>query len=54
MSTAEADKILSVGFSPWVLGLGPAAGAPGKARATPRPPWSDRLSGAGGGPSGRS
>ncbi len=54
MSTAEADKILSVGFAPRALGLGPAVGAPGEARATPRPPWSDRLSGEGGGLSGRS
>ncbi|MEV5959217.1 hypothetical protein AB0M11_36700 [Streptomyces sp. NPDC051987] len=36
-----------------VLGLGPAVEAPGEDRATPRPPWSDRLPRESGGPSGQ-
>ncbi|MFD4505012.1 PaaI family thioesterase [Streptomyces sp. NPDC058457] len=53
MTTAEADKILSVNFAPWVLDLGLAVEALGEDRATLRLPWSERLSREGGGLSGQ-
>jgi uncharacterized protein (TIGR00369 family) len=53
MTTAEADKILSADFAPWVLELGLAVEALGDDRATLRLPWSDRLSREGGGLSGQ-
>ena len=49
MTTAEADKILSVNFAPWVLDLGLRVEAVGDDRAILRLPWSDRLSREGGG-----
>ncbi|MEV7982848.1 PaaI family thioesterase [Streptomyces sp. NPDC086519] len=53
MTTAEADKVLSTAFAPWVLGLGLAVEAVGEDRATLRLPWSERLSREGGGLSGQ-
>ncbi|MER6085742.1 PaaI family thioesterase [Streptomyces sp. NPDC001833] len=53
ITTAEADKILSANFAPWVLDLGLAVEALGEDRATLRLPWSDRLSREGGGLSGQ-
>ncbi|RPE46310.1 uncharacterized protein (TIGR00369 family) [Streptomyces sp. Ag109_O5-1] len=53
MTTAEADKILSANFAPWVLDLGLTAEAVGEDRATLRLPWSERLSREGGGLSGQ-
>jgi uncharacterized protein (TIGR00369 family) len=53
MTTAEADKILSVNFAPWVLELGLRTEALGEDRATLRLPWSDGLSREGGGLSGQ-
>ncbi|MEU3337883.1 PaaI family thioesterase [Streptomyces sp. NPDC002144] len=53
MTTAEADKILSVNFAPWVLDLGLRVEAVGDDRAILRLPWSDRLSREGGGLSGQ-
>ncbi|MFJ9561061.1 PaaI family thioesterase [Streptomyces fuscichromogenes] len=53
MTTAEADKILSVNFAPWVLDLGLSVEAVGEDRATLRLPWSERLSREGGGLSGQ-
>ncbi|RMB86047.1 hypothetical protein [Streptomyces shenzhenensis] len=52
MTTAETDKIHSVGFAPRVLALGLSAEAVGENRAAWRPPWSKRLPREGGGPSG--
>ncbi|MGI5460560.1 PaaI family thioesterase [Streptomyces sp. CA-249302] len=53
MTTAEADKILSANFAPWVLDLGLTVEELGDDRATLRLPWSDRLSREGGGLSGQ-
>ncbi|MEU9451074.1 PaaI family thioesterase [Streptomyces sp. NPDC048277] len=53
MTTAEADKILSANFAPWVLELGLVVEAVGEDRATLRLPWSERLSREGGGLSGQ-
>jgi hypothetical protein len=53
MTTAEADKILSAVFAPWVLELGLPAQALGVGRAIPRPRWSERLPWEGGGLSGQ-
>ena len=53
MTTAEADKILSANFAPWVLELGLTVEALGDDRALLRLPWSDRLSREGGGLSGQ-
>ncbi|WP_225825818.1 PaaI family thioesterase [Streptomyces naphthomycinicus] len=53
MTTAEADKILSVNFAPWVLDLGLTVQAVGEDRAVLRLPWSDRLAREGGGLSGQ-
>ncbi|MFG2793264.1 PaaI family thioesterase [Streptomyces sp. NPDC048419] len=53
MTTAEADKILSANFAPWVLELDLTVQALGDDRATLRLPWSDRLSREGGGLSGQ-
>ncbi|WP_405865290.1 MULTISPECIES: PaaI family thioesterase [unclassified Streptomyces] len=53
MTTAEADKILSANFAPWVLELGLTVEELGDDRATLRLPWSDRLSREGGGLSGQ-
>ncbi|MFF0221447.1 PaaI family thioesterase [Streptomyces sp. NPDC004629] len=53
MTTAEADKILSAGFAPWVLALGLSVEAVGEDRAVLRLPWSGRLAREGGGLSGQ-
>ncbi|MGW3462578.1 PaaI family thioesterase [Streptomyces olivaceoviridis] len=53
MTTAEADKILSVNFAPWVLDLGLTVEAVGEDRAVLRLPWSGRLAREGGGLSGQ-
>ncbi|WP_405673515.1 PaaI family thioesterase [Streptomyces sp. NBC_01530] len=53
MTTAEADKILSANFAPWVLELGLTVESLADGRATLRLPWSDRLSREGGGLSGQ-
>ncbi len=53
MTTAEADKILSANFAPWVLDLGLTVEALGEDRAVLRLPWSDRLAREGGGISGQ-
>ncbi|WP_234537984.1 PaaI family thioesterase [Streptomyces shenzhenensis] len=53
MTAAEADKILSTAFAPWVLDLGLAVESVGEDRATLRLPWSERLSREGGGLSGQ-
>ncbi|GAA2783496.1 PaaI family thioesterase [Streptomyces rameus] len=53
MTPAEADKILSVAFAPWVLELGLTVEAVGEDRAVLRLPWSDRLAREGGGLSGQ-
>ena len=53
MTTAEADKILSANFAPWVLELGLRVEDVGHDRALLRLPWSDRLSREGGGLSGQ-
>ncbi|MET9911645.1 PaaI family thioesterase [Streptomyces sp. NPDC006476] len=53
MTTAEADKILSANFAPWVLDLRLRVEAVGDDRAILRLPWSDRLSREGGGLSGQ-
>ncbi|MFF7122382.1 hotdog fold thioesterase [Streptomyces sp. NPDC008240] len=53
MTTAEADKILSANFAPWVLDLGLSVQALGEDRAVLRLPWSERLAREGGGLSGQ-
>ncbi|KOV87065.1 MULTISPECIES: PaaI family thioesterase [unclassified Streptomyces] len=53
MTTAEADKILSANFAPWVLDLGLTVDTVGEDRAVLRLPWSDRLAREGGGLSGQ-
>ncbi|GGV14595.1 hypothetical protein GCM10010260_62260 [Streptomyces filipinensis] len=53
MTPAEADKILSVNFAPWVLDLALTVEAVGEGRAVLRLPWSERLAREGGGMSGQ-
>ncbi|MBL1104050.1 PaaI family thioesterase [Streptomyces sp. 5-8] len=53
MTSAEADKILSANFAPWVLDLGLTVETVGEDRAVLRLPWSDRLAREGGGLSGQ-
>ncbi|MBQ1088365.1 PaaI family thioesterase [Streptomyces sp. B93] len=53
MTTAEADKILSANFAPWVLELGLTVESLGDDRAVLRLPWSKRLAREGGGLSGQ-
>ncbi|HZF91710.1 PaaI family thioesterase [Streptomyces sp.] len=53
MTTADAEKILSASFAPWVLQLGLEVHALGDDRATLRLPWSDRLAREGGALSGQ-
>ncbi|TVZ90139.1 MULTISPECIES: PaaI family thioesterase [unclassified Streptomyces] len=53
MTTAEADKILSANFAPWVLDLGLSVQALGEDRVVLRLPWSERLAREGGGLSGQ-
>ncbi|KUO18246.1 PaaI family thioesterase [Streptomyces dysideae] len=53
MTTAEADKILSTNFAPWVLELGLTVEALGDARAILRLPWSAGLAREGGALSGQ-
>ncbi|MFJ9863996.1 PaaI family thioesterase [Streptomyces sp. NPDC101165] len=53
MTTAEADKILSANFAPWVLDLGLSVQALGEDRAILRLPWSERLAREGGALSGQ-
>ncbi|MYW20766.1 thioesterase [Streptomyces sp. SID2955] len=53
MTPAEADKILSAAFAPWVLDLGLTVEEVGEDRAVLRLPWSDRLAREGGGLSGQ-
>ncbi|MGX1542943.1 PaaI family thioesterase [Streptomyces adustus] len=53
MTTAEADKILSDNFAPWVLALGLSAVSLAADRATLRLPWSAELAREGGGLSGQ-
>ncbi|MEU3841341.1 PaaI family thioesterase [Streptomyces sp. NPDC028635] len=53
MTTAEADKILSGNFAPWVLDLGLSVQEIEPGRATLRLPWSDRLAREGGALSGQ-
>jgi uncharacterized protein (TIGR00369 family) len=53
MTTAEADKILTDNFAPWVLELGLRIETLGEDRAILRLPWSQRLAREGGGLSGQ-
>jgi uncharacterized protein (TIGR00369 family) len=53
MTTAEADKILSANFAPWVLELGLSVEALGDDRAILRLPWSQQLAREGGALSGQ-
>jgi uncharacterized protein (TIGR00369 family) len=53
MTTAEADKVLSANFAPWVLELGLTVEAVGQDRAILRLPWSQRLAREGGALSGQ-
>lgn len=53
MTTAEADKILSANFAPWVIDLGLSVESLGDDRATLRLPWSAQLAREGGGLSGQ-
>ncbi|MEV5319597.1 PaaI family thioesterase [Streptomyces sp. NPDC052687] len=53
MTPAEAEKILSANFAPWVRELGLAVESLGDDRATLRLPWSDRLAREGGALSGQ-
>lgn len=48
MTTAEADKILSANFAPWVLELDLSVQDLGEGRATLRLPWSAALAREGG------
>ncbi|MEV7991995.1 PaaI family thioesterase [Streptomyces sp. NPDC086077] len=48
MTTAEADKILSANFAPWVLELALSVQDLGEDRATLRLPWSAALAREGG------
>jgi uncharacterized protein (TIGR00369 family) len=53
MTPAEADKILSANFAPWVLELGLTVVDLDDRRAVLRLPWSTRLAREGGGLSGQ-
>ncbi|MFI9611800.1 PaaI family thioesterase [Streptomyces sp. NPDC052023] len=53
MTTAEADKILSANFAPWVLELGLSVEDLREDRATLRLPWSAALAREGGALSGQ-
>ncbi|WP_328877459.1 PaaI family thioesterase [Streptomyces sp. NBC_00299] len=53
MTTAEADKILSANFAPWVLELGLSVQSVEGPRAVLRLPWSDGLAREGGALSGQ-
>ncbi|MFF3463710.1 PaaI family thioesterase [Streptomyces sp. NPDC002619] len=53
LTTAEADKILSANFAPWVLDLGLSVEGVGEDRAVLRLPWSHRLAREGGALSGQ-
>jgi uncharacterized protein (TIGR00369 family) len=53
MTPAEADKILSANFAPWVLDLGLSVEELGEHRALLRMPWSTRLAREGGALSGQ-
>lgn len=53
MTTAEADKILTDNFAPWVLALGLSVEALGDNRAVLRLPWSEGLAREGGALSGQ-
>jgi uncharacterized protein (TIGR00369 family) len=53
MTTAEADKILSANFAPWVLQLGLTVEAVADDRVILRMPWSDALAREGGALSGQ-
>jgi len=53
MTPAEADKILSANFAPWVLDLGLCVEEVAADRAVLRLPWSERLAREGGGLSGQ-
>ncbi|MFI6273786.1 PaaI family thioesterase [Streptomyces sp. NPDC050988] len=53
LTTADADKILSVNFAPWVLELGLKIEELREARAVLRLPWSGRLAREGGSLSGQ-
>ncbi|MFI9155373.1 PaaI family thioesterase [Streptomyces sp. NPDC053367] len=53
MTTAEADKILSANFAPWVLELGLTVAELGDQRAVLRLPWSAALAREGGALSGQ-
>ncbi|WP_307714954.1 PaaI family thioesterase [Streptomyces sp. V4I23] len=53
LSLAEADKILSDNFAPWVLDLGLTVHEAGELRAVLRLPWSERLAREGGALSGQ-
>ncbi|MFE2324495.1 PaaI family thioesterase [Streptomyces sp. NPDC059385] len=52
-SPADADKILSHNFAPWVLALGLTVQETGERHAVLRLPWSDELARDGGGLSGQ-
>ncbi|MFI8497127.1 PaaI family thioesterase [Streptomyces sp. NPDC085524] len=52
-SPADADKILSHHFAPWVLALGLTVQETGERHAVLRLPWSDELARDGGGLSGQ-
>ncbi|MGW0699619.1 PaaI family thioesterase [Streptomyces sp. NPDC002867] len=53
LSLAEADKILSDNFAPWVLDLGLTVHEAGELHAVLRLPWSERLAREGGALSGQ-
>ncbi|MDX3259642.1 PaaI family thioesterase [Streptomyces sp. NPDC093228] len=53
MTPAEADKLLSDNFAPWVLELGLTVEELADRRAVLRLPWSTRLAREGGGMSGQ-
>ncbi|MBW8698882.1 hypothetical protein MBT84_04730 [Streptomyces sp. MBT84] len=53
MTPAEADKLLSDNFAPWVLELGLTVEELDDRRAVLRLPWSTRLAREGGGMSGQ-
>ncbi|WP_405877389.1 PaaI family thioesterase [Streptomyces sp. NBC_01136] len=53
LNLAEADKILSVNFAPWVLDLGLSVAELSEGRAVLRLPWSARLAREGGSLSGQ-
>ncbi|MEU4128485.1 PaaI family thioesterase [Streptomyces wuyuanensis] len=53
LTPAEADKILSDNFAPWVLDLGLTVVETGELHAVLRLPWTDRLAREGGALSGQ-